>query len=86
MLGWKNEAQICRHESSLRKPGLEALIAYEILYGVSLRRLFPRLSRDVERDVRSRAALLAREIRRKPDRSSARKLFHLDAVISAFKT
>lgn len=60
--GSGKESTVSREECFKREPGLQAAIAYEVIYGKPLKELFAGLYQEVERDVRERARLLGHRI------------------------
>ena len=61
MLGGTGEnkgSKVSRDESFSREPSLRAALAYEVIYGKSVRELFAGLYEQVEQDVAQRAKLL----------------------------
>jgi hypothetical protein len=61
LLGFKGEdkgVKVCRDEKFTREPSLRSALAYEAIYGRSVRELFAGLYQQVEQEVAERAKLL----------------------------
>lgn len=83
LLGCRSGAKVSRYERCGREPQLRTVLAYEVTFRVRTDELFTGIHRQVAKDVRQRAALLAKRIGRgKPDRFTARKLAALKAITS----
>ena len=63
LLAKKSGQLISRYERLQRRPGLRTLIACELLYGASLRKLYPGLTRDIESELLARARSLHRTLK-----------------------
>jgi transcriptional regulator with XRE-family HTH domain len=74
LLGEANKETISRYERSGRRPGLETLIAYEVLCGVTLRDLYAGTYEKVEQDVARRARTLEERLSGKSDAKMSLKL------------
>ena len=57
--GENKGSTVSRYESFSREPSLTAALAYEVIYGKSVRELFAGLYEQVERDVAKRAKILS---------------------------
>ena len=62
LLGCKTGTRICRYERFQQNPHLKTLLAYEILFRTPLQKLFPGVSRGVERDVTKRIYFLIKKL------------------------
>jgi transcriptional regulator with XRE-family HTH domain len=58
-IGESKGSKISRYESCSREPTLSAALAYEAIYGKSVRELFSGLYERVEKDVAKRAKILS---------------------------
>lgn len=72
-MGRRSHTAISRYELNGTPPPLDVLIAYEVIFGVSLHELLPIRYRDVEDAVIGRAATLWEEIEGRTDHGAARK-------------
>ena len=71
------------YERSARKPSLQALFAYEVVFGVPARELFDGAYQKVQKKISKRAQLLTRKLNRATRNSMAtRKLQILKAITS----
>jgi transcriptional regulator with XRE-family HTH domain len=87
LLGCKNGTKVSRYERFGRKPNLETLFAYEVMFGAPARELFAGVHQKVEKKILNRAQLLARKLNRAtPDRMATRKLEILQAITSGSGT
>ena len=83
LLGCQNGTKVSRYERFSRKPSLETLFAYEVVFGAPARALFAGAYQKVEKRISSRAQLLTRKLNRAtPDRMATRKLEILQAITS----
>ncbi len=74
LLGTETGERVCRHERFLQAPGLEAALAYEVIFRKPVRELFNGLFRRIENEVAARARSLAnRPDGSKPGQRSDRK-------------
>lgn len=81
LLGSTSGTKVSRHETSVRRPGLETLFAYEIIYRIPARELFAGIYERVERTTARRARLLKVWLRKLPaDPLISRKLVIVKAV------
>jgi len=60
-------AKACRHELSARLPDLRTALAYEAVYGRTVRELFAGLYEEAEQAVAARAAVLRHRTAKKPN-------------------
>ncbi len=75
LLGSGSGAKVSRYEHSARRPGLQTLFAYEVIFQVRARELFLGIYQKVERETRRRALRLAgRLTSAEADRMAQRKL------------
>jgi transcriptional regulator with XRE-family HTH domain len=82
LLGLSNGNKISRHEHSACVPSIEALLAYELIFGVPPRTLFAGTFEKVEERVTERAQeLLAKLAVEEPSRLTSRKLVALGRLI-----
>lgn len=58
LVGMDTGQIVSRHEGQTRIPNFKAAIAYQIVFDVPLRALFPELYKEVEREVLERACAL----------------------------
>ena len=87
LLGCRSGTKVSRYERSTRKPSLEALFAYELVFGVPVHELFAGVYQKVEKQISHRAQLLTRKLNRAtPDRMATRKLQILKAITSGSGT
>lgn len=75
LFGCKSGAKVTRYERFVRRPTLRTALAYEAIFGASVRELFAGMYLEVERETAKRAAVLAQRLRtKKRDRLTPRKL------------
>ena len=87
LLGCKTGMKVYRYERFLRRPSLENILAYEVIFGAPPRELFAGVYEKVERDTKKRVELLARNLSGvKSEPSNARKLQALGAITSGSGT
>jgi transcriptional regulator with XRE-family HTH domain len=83
LLGCQTGAKVSRYEPFARKPSLETLFAYEVVFGAPARELFAGAYQKVEKKILNRTQLLIRKLNRAtPDRMATRKLEILQAITS----
>lgn len=83
LLGCQSGTKVSRYERAARKPSLEALFAYELVFGAPASELFAGVYQKVEKKILNRAQLLTRKLSRAtPDRMATRKLQILEAITS----
>jgi len=83
LLGCQNGTKVSRYERFARKPSMETLFAYEVVFGAPARELFAGGYQKVERTTQKRAQLLTRKLNRAtPDKMATRKLQILKAITS----
>ena len=83
LLGCQSGTKVSRYEHSQRKPTLETLFAYEMVFGVPARELFAGVYQKVEKRILNRTHLLTRKLSRAtPTPMAARKLQILKAITS----
>ena len=83
LLGCQKGTKVFRYERFVRKPSLESLFAYEVVFGTPARELFADAYQKVEKRISNRAQLLTRKLNRAtPDRMATRKLQILKAITS----
>jgi transcriptional regulator with XRE-family HTH domain len=63
LLGLADASVVSRHEAGLHAPDLHAAIAYQVIYGRTLDKLFPEAFEDVSADIAARASELANTLR-----------------------
>jgi transcriptional regulator with XRE-family HTH domain len=84
LLGASSGKKVSLHENFARRPALDAVFAYEIIFNRPARELFAGDYEEVRLAVRSRAALLAKRLREETPGSRslrlARKLELLEAI------
>lgn len=81
LLGAESGAKVCRYERFTREPSLRTALACEAVFHKPVRELFAGLYATVEREVESRAKILARKPKSKKSNCS---LFNKQAASSAF--
>jgi len=87
LLGWASGVHISEYERSARRPDLETIFFYEVVFGVPASELFRGVFQKVEKKTRKRAQMLAEELRKaKPGRAISRKLGILEAIIAPSST
>jgi transcriptional regulator with XRE-family HTH domain len=83
LLGCQNGTKVSRYERFARKPSVETIFAYEVVFGASARELFDGAYQKVEKRIMNRAQLLARKVNlATPDKMVTRKLQILKAITS----
>ena len=83
LLGCQSGTKVSRYEHSQRKPTLETLFAYEVMFGAPARELFAGVYQMVEKWILNRTQLLTRKLSRvTPTPMAARKLQILKAITS----
>ena len=83
LLGIQSGAKVCRNERFVRVPSLETAFAYEAIFQKPARELFSGIYQKVEKEVESRAKVLAcRTNIRKPNRRSDHKRHMLANIAS----
>jgi transcriptional regulator with XRE-family HTH domain len=83
LLGGQTGTKVSRYERFARKPSLETLFAYEVVFGAPARELLAGAYQMVEKRTKNRAQLLARKVSRAtPDQMATRKLQILKAITS----
>ena len=83
LLGGQTGTKVSRYERFARKPSLETLFAYEVIFGSPARELLAGAYQKVERKTKNRAQLLARKVSRAtPNSMATRKLQILKAITS----
>jgi transcriptional regulator with XRE-family HTH domain len=83
LLGCQSGTKVSRYERHTRKPNLETLFAYEMVFAAPARELFAGVYQKVENKIQNRAQLLTRKLNRAtPDRMATRKLQILEAITS----
>src|SRR5215210_6229819 len=79
----RSGAKVSRYEHGARRPSLETLFVYEVVFRVPVREFFPEVFREIERKTTRRAALLARKLHsERPNKHTLRKLDILKALSS----
>jgi transcriptional regulator with XRE-family HTH domain len=87
LLGCQNGTKVSRYEQFARKPRLETLFGYEMVFGAPARELFAGAYQKVEKRISNRAQLLARKLNRAtPNSMATRKLQILKAITSGSGT
>ncbi len=81
LVGCESGAEVSRHERFSRRPPMEGILAYEVIFGAPARDLFAGARHKVEEATRQRAALLAAKLSAKAsDRMTAQKLEVLHSI------
>lgn len=84
LLGAEDDDRVYRNETFAKIPTLEAALAYEVIFGVSVSQLFAGLHEEVLAKVHEQAVLLEKKLRSEPPaRSTTRKLEFLRKAILA---
>ncbi len=82
LLGGFEGTTVSRHEHSRRIPLLGTALMYELIFGISIRDLYPGIFRQVHRSVRDRARGLRQSLRRQKESPRRdRKIGILDRLI-----
>jgi transcriptional regulator with XRE-family HTH domain len=66
LLGLADASVVSRHEAGLHAPDLRTAIAYQVIYGRTLDKLFPDAFDEVAADIAARASAFAATLRRIP--------------------
>lgn len=83
LLGCQSGTKVSRYERAARKPNLDTILSYVVVFGTPGRELFAGVFDKVEEKVNKRAQLLAREVSRAtPTPLATRKLQVLKAITS----
>lgn len=82
LLGGKSRVAVTLYETQRRKPSLEALISFELIFGSPVHSLFPSLALAVARTVRKNAVRMREGLCAKSDAASVRKCRLLDDLIT----
>jgi len=83
LLGCQSGTKVSRYERHTRKPNLETLFAYEMVFAAPARELFAGVYQKVEKKIQNRAHLLTRKLSRAtPTPMATRKLQILEAITS----
>lgn len=86
LIGMETGQIVSRHENTARMPTLRTAVAYQIVFDVPLRALFPHLYRTVEAEVLARASALLSEISAlKQSQRTAHKLRRLEELIRSIQ-
>jgi transcriptional regulator with XRE-family HTH domain len=81
LLGSQSGAKVSRHERGGRIPGLETVLAYELIFRTRVRDLFAGPHGRVEQHILRRAKLLSTKLlAKKQDKAAERKLASLKAI------
>jgi DNA-binding XRE family transcriptional regulator len=62
LLGCRSKCTVCRHEKAAQVPTLRMALRFQVIFGVPVSAVFPKLFQDVEREVQSRAKVLLRRL------------------------
>src|SRR5262245_28998626 len=83
LLGSETGTKISRYERSTRKPNLETILAYVVVFGTPGHELFAGTYEKVQKKIKNRAHLLIRKLSRAtPTAMATRKLQILEAITS----
>ena len=74
--------KVCRDENFAREPSLQEALAYEVIYGRPVRELFAGRYQQAEREIKTRAKILAFRKVRKPDARRQEAIIQLVAKAS----
>jgi transcriptional regulator with XRE-family HTH domain len=81
LLGCQSGTKASRYERRTRKPNLETILAYEVLFGAPARELFAGIFENVEQATLKRPRILAQKLNAaQADRVILRKLASLQAM------
>lgn len=84
LLNCQEGSKVSRYERFTREPNLQTVLAYEMIFAVPARELFPRVYRKVEKQTVRRAQLLARKLSAAtPGQTINRRLLDLLRSISS---
>ena len=87
LLGCRTGVKVYNYERFIRRPSLENVLAFEVIFGVPSRKLFAGDYEKVEQLTRKRAELLARKLTgAKSEPVKAQKLQALRAIVSGSGT
>lgn len=82
LVGMETGQIVSRHESKARMPSLKTAIAYQIVFDVPLRALFPEIYQDVEYLVLKRALALRQKLhKQKGSQRTQHKLRYMEELI-----
>jgi transcriptional regulator with XRE-family HTH domain len=62
LLGSRSPATVCQYEARTREPDLRTALAYQVVFGLPVDKLFPGIHREVEQAVIRRAQHLAQRL------------------------
>jgi hypothetical protein len=83
LLGIQSAGKVCRHESFSLHPGLEAALAYEVIYRRPISELFPGVAEEIQNAVRARVKVLEQqELRSNTSALTDQKRQSLAAIFS----
>jgi transcriptional regulator with XRE-family HTH domain len=83
LLGCSSAAKSSRYEHSARRPSLETVFIYEVVFDAAAQKLFRGIFKRAEKKTRKRAQILAERLRHaKPNRLNSRKLSILEGIIA----
>jgi Predicted transcriptional regulators len=83
LLGCQSGTKVSRYERSARKPSLETILAFVVVFGTPGRELFAGVFQKVEKKIFNRTQLLTRKLSRAtPTPTATRKLQNLEAITS----
>ncbi len=80
LVGVSQDANVTKHELGRQLPSVRVLIAYEVVYGEPLAKLFAGLYEEVEACVQDRAKELLAEIEDKGEHPRPRKFQQLSEI------
>jgi DNA-binding XRE family transcriptional regulator len=87
LVGSQTGASVSRHECFRRLPTLPTGLAYEIIFGIPMRELFPGLFEDAQKATLARASTLAEKLRASPTVNHAvHKLRLLQEILARSKS
>jgi len=75
--GMNKGEKVCRDENFAREPSLQDALAYEAIYGVSVRELFAGRYQQAEKEVATRAKILSFRKLRKIDARKQKAIIQL---------
>lgn len=81
LLGRKSSTQVSRLEQGKRIPGIDIMLACEVLFGLTPRNTFPKRYTDIEEAVLARAATLYKRLDKETSRDAMRKKEFLSAAL-----
>jgi DNA-binding XRE family transcriptional regulator len=82
LLGFRSRSVISGHEFGGVLPNVRAMLAYQLIFGVTLDDLFPDITKEVHDHVMRQAAELDRRVRSRTDDAGRRIQQFLDGLLT----